>query len=552
MGGSGFLIQVPRRPALPACPPPKRLHHETREWALFDSPQNALSSPGLRRIPDHTRAAEYFTYRMPSPVASAMTGGIAPPVSLQLTDLPPELLTQVCAHLCLHCRTRFVVNAPSKDVEACRDDERALARLSRTSRYLQDVAQPVLFHYYYTRDVKFYDEFRTERLWKEHKLMESFLCAIARRPDLRRAVRALALTVSSKLGVILDEGVAPANRPAFVEAARTIGIQGLGWQQSLSLNWMQDAAILLATSVDQLLFHRERFVEVTPDIQLPSLKYVVVPGDRGPFRRRAGVYLRKCRDILARAPNLERLNAPGCLSNEYGFVNRRKMWDIPLGRLKSLSLNGLAPAQFHAMLRFCPVLEDLEYHPERRNDGPWLLDQAQLAPVSAALRRFCYGAAWEKWCLDRQRASPQEILDRATARMSDADGLDFAEFAVLEILEIDQMLLYGRAFGYGRAEREEVCRNTQHSAPEAFVAKLPPSLKILHISMVVAPPELCRDLRGLSRNLSRLPSLKIVRIGPYGQMDQDQVEELTTLFASVGIRFQYGRVMPRCTIPARF
>ncbi|KAK1485375.1 hypothetical protein CTAM01_12590 [Colletotrichum tamarilloi] len=66
-----------------------------------------------------------------------------------LTDLPVEILDQICTSLCCHCRQhKMQLDKPSAAVSSTEDDgERlGLRNLCLTSRSLRQVAQPVLFH----------------------------------------------------------------------------------------------------------------------------------------------------------------------------------------------------------------------------------------------------------------------------------------------------------------------------------------------------------------------------------------------------------------------
>ncbi|KAK1505343.1 hypothetical protein CABS01_00811 [Colletotrichum abscissum] len=66
-----------------------------------------------------------------------------------LTDLPVEILDQICSSLCCHCRQhKMQLDKPSAAVSSTEDDgERlGLRNLCLTSRSLRQIAQPILFH----------------------------------------------------------------------------------------------------------------------------------------------------------------------------------------------------------------------------------------------------------------------------------------------------------------------------------------------------------------------------------------------------------------------
>jgi hypothetical protein len=66
-----------------------------------------------------------------------------------ILSLPTELISAICCLLCFHCYGGRVVDATSEAVAAAYEDQRAISALSRCSRGLRDIAQPILFHWYY-------------------------------------------------------------------------------------------------------------------------------------------------------------------------------------------------------------------------------------------------------------------------------------------------------------------------------------------------------------------------------------------------------------------
>ncbi|KAK3935802.1 hypothetical protein QBC46DRAFT_421216 [Diplogelasinospora grovesii] len=75
-----------------------------------------------------------------------------------LMKLPPEMLDEICGHLCLHCRCpsgyhgngQYMVGLPVEVISTGREGKATLSRLSRTCRRLRDIAQPYVFHYHHS------------------------------------------------------------------------------------------------------------------------------------------------------------------------------------------------------------------------------------------------------------------------------------------------------------------------------------------------------------------------------------------------------------------
>jgi len=106
-------------------------------------------------------------------------------------------------------------------------------------------------------------------------------------------------------------------------------------------------------------------------------------------------------------------------------------------------------------------------------------------------------------------------------------ALSVAEFLRLEILELEQTLLYDRVGFCPEEARSAGFAREQKSGPEAFMSRLPRRLRILHVGLVAAWPELYRDLRGLARAASsRFPLLRIIRLDCYVPPPTDETKDL--------------------------
>ncbi|KAM7196057.1 hypothetical protein V8F33_006349, partial [Rhypophila sp. PSN 637] len=99
-----------------------------------------------------------------------------------LLNLPNEMIIEICRSLCLHCRHERIGELPEEDVAAGIQDQLAISRLSRCSKTLRDIAQPILFHFF-------------ARLAQRasQKRLPAFVHTLLWRPDLASSVRSLAL-----------------------------------------------------------------------------------------------------------------------------------------------------------------------------------------------------------------------------------------------------------------------------------------------------------------------------------------------------------------------
>ncbi|CZR45239.1 uncharacterized protein FPRO_15586 [Fusarium proliferatum ET1] len=133
-----------------------------------------------------------------------------------LQSLPTEVLQFICAHLCRHCQDKTLIphfelpltdqSAPDRDTTSANAETlKDLCALSRVSRRLRDVAQPILYH-----------EFPSLEL-RERRL-EPFLQTVIARPDLAKVVKTLAF--NSSLANYLDINLA---RGLYQQGLKVLG-----------------------------------------------------------------------------------------------------------------------------------------------------------------------------------------------------------------------------------------------------------------------------------------------------------------------------------------
>ncbi|KAK3898070.1 hypothetical protein C8A05DRAFT_19284, partial [Staphylotrichum tortipilum] len=194
--------------------------------------------------------------------------------------------------------------------------------------------------------------------------------------------------------------------------------------------------------------------------------------------------------------------------------HRQKPWDVPLPNLKKLSLNGIAAPLLAQMLAHSSQLSDLEYH-EALDDDAWriLNPSEHLAHAQSTLRRLCYSVLIRSVHLASSREVFDPLLDPGFA--SCPSGLSFTDFSVLEILEIDQILLYGPVFRPSYSCQPATGYCIRETAPEDFLANLPPSLRRLRVGSIIYWPAIYRDWLALERGMERFPRLEQVVLHVY-------------------------------------
>jgi hypothetical protein len=261
---------------------------------------------------------------------------------------------------------------------------------------------------------------------------------------------------------------------------------------------------------------------------MPTLKDLVFEGVQGDPDYEVSYHIYQAKNLLRHTPNLQILIAPDCAAGADGGVNvryRSKPWDIPLEGLTTLSLNGSDMEQMATILRECPLLEDLEYYDGEDTPAEALDPERHLGHVKTTLRRLCYSM---------RRAGPKKLEeddDIIDARMNDdldiqsiirfcdwfggltrmdTVGLSFSSFPVLDVLELEQAVLYGPIFPTDEEPAED--RSSMLSTPGEFLDKLPPSIRLLRVGSVFYWPTLYRDLMALAVQSSRFPRLKIIRL----------------------------------------
>ena len=490
--------------------------------------------------------------------------------SLGIVNLPSEILHEICCQLCPHCHHEHVVTASFDLLPAAFEDQKALARLSRCSQRLREIAQPVLFHWYKGSET---DNGREDV--EELGRLVSFLRPIIRHPTLAASTQALALyeTQWSRDATFADpEG---SLGPAF-EAVGGYLLRHWrhNYRKKLYLDQLQELAMASTPALSQLCLHRmsEDFNETWGfwSYPMPNLKYLAFPGNTsggedGTYGYEDTYDLKDAMSLLRHAPNLETLVAPDCWGGEIFETKAhfaKQPWDLMLTSLKRLSLNDVTLEQVGPILKICPLLEDLEYFDDHRVLGLLHMSpERYLGHLRATLRRLCYSVLATN-VPEPDEGSPFEELQgnqRWLFRHKDhaEEGYtDFSSFPVLEELELEQLFLYGPVFPTREDPRED--RSSQLTTPDSLFRKLPHALRRLRIGCVGYWPTLYRDLLALAEEPSRrFPRLQTVTLEVFEAPPEHQHRHLAerlgsglgvTLLVCYVVRSQ---CMSRGLLPAR-
>ncbi|KAM0351626.1 hypothetical protein ACHAPU_002636 [Fusarium lateritium] len=465
---------------------------------------------------------------------------------LSIGDLPVEIFTAICRSLCTHCQHAHVVDLPPDEIDHAIKAQQALSRLSRTCRRFRSTAQPMLYHYYHSgtqsgssNNSEWWADGDVRR--REVDTLGAFLRTLLQRPDLARHVSAMAFFA---LREVTTCQIPKEEQALFRQAGERMGFRALPSYEYVDPKWLQEASIMAAPFLKQLLIYRSsqeglQYIKDSP-FYLPNLKYLVLPGQSKSSDNCC--HIQQMQDILAKAQNLEILDASDAdCGTDIPFRERCRAepWDTALSNLRRLSLHGLDPDNLAKILRHSPALEDLEYFCDM--DKYTVLQHNHLTPVRQSLRRLCYtSTTWE-----HTSGGAQDTIEQISMFLRWDSSLrgdaSFVDFPCLEILEIEQLLLYGPVLD-DQQDREQRFESMKDIGPEIFMASLPSSLRILHIGMVLAWPEMHRDLLGMAEKLYRFRNLSLVAVDPYEDAPQEQIKELEDAFTAKGVVFRIGQV----------
>lgn len=449
-----------------------------------------------------------------------------------LQYLPTEVLCAICSTLCLHCRLENMVSASSGVVAAAQQDQKALAMLSRSSKVFLDVAQPILFHFYHTGSAD-----RTRPRGQALRSMKAFLFTIFERPHLTRAVRALAFTIETDRWA---EPVDPETQTFFRRAAERVEFRHQPGYSNVGLYWMQEVAIAMTPSLEQLLVYRGAFLRpfkylASSPVMLPNLKFLFCPGvSRNQDRY---YHVSRMQMLIAKAQNLDYFIAHDYdgwgisldLSDDI-YDDIGDPWHTSLPKLRKLSLSGQEPDILSEILMCCPVLEEFYYFQVVAEDE--ILRQEQLDLVSSTVQRLSYeiGESSRRTQIDEVWMALRHSLEDTIGLEAPDFDLSFAHFPKLQYLKIQQVFLYCPYIDWEVQEFEiDDCQK--------FLGKLPSTLRVLDIDTVISWSDMYRDLMALSEAAERFPNLIFVRLEAVDHVPKDQIELLSNAFWARNVMF---------------
>jgi hypothetical protein len=470
------------------------------------------------------------------------------PRSSLLEALPPEILIQICQNLCLHCCHPRIGEVRFKDAAIWLRDQSAIARLSACSRYLREIAQPVLFHFFHS----------LESLFLLRGRLAVFLRALCLRPDLAKSVKSLVLWspfIVHQFGPV---------KPSFDDAAKdkdgllksVLKKLGPWWelQMKAGVDVLHSLALALAPQASYVLIQR-RFDD--PSLKtswvhwphpLDNLRHLVLPGWRDPDTAQRTYHLNEMVGLLRHTKNLESLVAIDCgIDNWRSSIGPQISLDslpkdVELRFLKRISINGrrLGPEYVEFIIRHSTVLEDVEFYHNYYDRGwqPLELDK-HFGAAKRTLRRLCYSALPIK---ERPKYSDriEDLVGRRPfLEAKFQDGVTFSDFSALETLEVEQLFLYGPVFG--RPDDMDNDRSLQLATTEDFLAKFPPSLKHLRLGCITHWPIVFRDVLEMAQQRTRFPELCSVQLEVLAKPPKEDLESLVVAFQCTGIAFSVLR-----------
>ena len=507
-----------------------------------------------------------------------------------LAQLPTELVLQICTYFCLHCQVTRVVAASPAAVYAASLGQTTLARLSQCSRRLQDIAQPVLFHQYHTREENVFGSAR--------KRLASFVFATLRQQHLATAVQAMSLYYpqardrQSDVYYYVAQPVDDADGLVRQAAQRLGGYLPEVCGDRLTFEDFNDLAIAIMPNLSQLCLEPhfewraiEEWCWTDWPYPLPALTCLVLRGAREEPGLEKTYHLYEARDLIQQAPNLRVLIAPDCAAGSLTEAYHRhtgKPWDVPLNGLRTLSLNGINLDQLATMLLKCPVLEELEYFDDESDVLETFCPERHLGHVKTTLRRLCYSQRQagrtnrEDYAFDdlyesdfdsdvdfnnaEDDAEVQRLLEFKASSANEPPRLSMASFPVLEVLELEQLLLYGPRLAdpiHDAVSSQARMPPYAQTVPNDLFARFPPSIRHLRVGAVFYWPTIYRDLLALAAEPSRFPRLKSITLEVFKTPPEHEVLALTnTLRDIAGImvsvfRVARGEPLERGLLPAR-
>lgn len=493
------------------------------------------------------------------------------------------LIALICQQLCAHCQYPGHVVDQSREVIAeAHKGQATLARLSLTNKAIQrNVAQLILHHMYHSGNIPVLDDERNYTTQAQPQPDQSrlplFVRTIYENRRLAGVVQAFTFfPYVEEFGQEIPSPLQPLGdgTMAAVQAlAAQAGITKLTCPydeerpQPWDARWYSLVAMFSLPSLQQCLITcSDQYIDELEYLQscvvrLESLSYLCVV----PWGSQSTFHIFETRAIIRNAPNLKTLIAPDCgaertFSIPEHYMEIKARWDVPLKNLRKLSLSTVRRSVLVQILDHTPMLEDLEFYGDIEEctiKEPPLLFAEDFQNVHSTLRRLSYSITgpigynctdrrlygWE--CKDDVDETHlikeatmfwQENLEKSPGRTTRLackplhfEPFDASRFSRLEILEIEQVLLYGNK-DYANKARPYLDHSDDYPGSSILRHRLPESLRILHVGTVFDYKRQHQDLYTLVRDMgyfNLFPHLDYVHLDIFAyEMYKDELEVL--------------------------
>ncbi|KAJ9139212.1 Glycoside hydrolase family 61 protein [Pleurostoma richardsiae] len=381
--------------------------------------------------------------------------------------------------------------------------KKTLLSLCRTARRLRDIAQPLLYHRYYSARLR-------------HKDLVLFLRTIVERPDLAYHVRTAHIAIIEyrmfnssnsaipapmkasfgRVGVTVPEGIDIGNRYAVYQAMAQLIVAQLPRVQDLDL-----VLSSYESPTENVFWVFDQLADAEPrKVTFYHLRNIRFHGEQA----QEDISLRSLSRFLSLAPNLQRLLTAYC----YG--DSRLSGTLPLANVVDLRLNLTRHTlgQLQPILSSCGPLQKFAYESDRDSEG----DEVSPRQLAAALLHHRDTLRWLELRFSGDVAEGEEIES-------------LKAFSQLETLRID-------VAGFGSPNRLPPDDNS------LLVNALPGSIQDLAILDIIQ--EEGRHILEIAKKRSLFPELHRVGVDgtPIDTYDKEACTALENAFAEAGIGFR--------------
>lgn len=470
-----------------------------------------------------------------------------------MISLPTEIWTQIFQNFCIHCQQhKHSDNLPDFRLPCAREGKADLKSLCLVSRGCRAISQDILFHYFYNLS----DGVSWDQEAPVKDLAPRMLRTLVSNSRLAQQVRMMGLYDHYTSGF---DGITRQDLQSWTEVSRgflinipdevTLALESSGDGEDSVLFFDQPGPVAPLRYVEDPGEVRDMFYRWVYYLLVsltPQLTHLQLDEPLGAFEGE----FEDVQDLTQTCPNLRTLTysffdgdiklivhslAHFSHVSSFDFYQHWLLQDHiaePISSGPTLNIRKLSiccwPNMLSTFLRFCPHLEDLEFHTAPWN--PWGDPQRVLewpARIKANLRRL----AWSNQ-ISREELANEEL---------DPLVVPLMDFGRLEILEIDQssLLLYAWS-RTGETKRY----------------LLPQTLRILHVAYaqdVSTFDQISDNLRELAAAKATLhPRLSIVKIDhdPHSLSEKEALPEfmnrsgVVSCLQKAGIDLRFGLEEP--------